>query len=339
MGNPLSPLSAEIFMDNLEQKIKEISVFKNFLFWYRYVDDVFAWFLGTRRQLDVFHKAINKIYKNIEFTIEVESDNSINFSDLSIIKIDNKISFGIFHKPSQTDMVIHNSSMHPYMHKLDAFRSYIHRLLNISLTPENYQKELSFIKQIAVNNGYEAGLKDKMVQNKLLKLALALVYPTSKNNFSQQQFHVLSYIGSASDNIHKHIRFKNHNISFKINNSLGKYIKYNKSTTLKKEKSSVYQLKCGSWDKIYIGQTGRAFKDRINDRSRSYRNGDGKSKYADHILDENHFFDDDFKILHVTNKGVRLNALESLEINKKKLDNVLLNDQLDLNSSPLLNLF
>ena len=147
---------------------------------------------------------------------------------------------------------------------------------------------MSFTEQIAVNN----------------------VYPTSKNNFSQQQIHVLSFIGSASDHIRRHIRFKNHNISFKTNNSLGKYIGDNKSTTLKKEKSGVYQLKCGSCDKIYIGQSGSAFKKRINDHSRSYRNGNGKSKYADHTLDENDFFDDDFRILHVTNKGVRLNTLE-----------------------------
>ena len=54
-----------------------------------------------------------------------------------------------------------------------------------------------------------------MVQNKLLKLALALVYSTSKNNVSHQQFSVLLYIVSASESYsQKHIRFKNHNISF-----------------------------------------------------------------------------------------------------------------------------
>ena len=54
---------------------------------------------------------------------------------------------------------------------------------------------------------------------------------------------------------------------------------------------------------------------------------------------ENHIFDDNFEILHVSNKGLNLNELESLEINKRKFDNILLNDQLDLNSLPLLNLF
>ena len=34
-------------------------------------------------------------------------------------------------------------------------------------------------------------------------------------------------------------------------------------------------------------------------------------------------------------KDSRLNALEMLEINRRKFDNVLLNNQLDINNSPL----
>lgn len=40
MGNPLSPLLAELFMDNLESKIHNHKLSKNFLFWFRYVDDI-----------------------------------------------------------------------------------------------------------------------------------------------------------------------------------------------------------------------------------------------------------------------------------------------------------
>ena len=47
----------------------------------------------------------------------------------------------------------------------------------------------------------------------------------------------------------------------------------------------------------------------------------------------------DFKLLHVQNKGLRLNALESLEINRYKNKNKLSNDQIELNNSPLLNLY
>ena len=58
-----------------------------------------------------------------------------------------------------------------------------------------------------------------------------------------------------------------------------------------------------------------------------------------HLLEEDHIFDENFEILHVSNKGKMLDNLESLEINRRKSLDILLNDQLDLNDSPFLNLF
>ena len=337
MGNPLSPVSAEIFMDDLESKIEKHPLFSRFIFWYRYVDDIFACFLGTSRQLTTFFKHINKLHPNITFTMEREANNSINFLDLTITKIENKLSFSIFHKPTHTDMIIHKNSLHPYTHKLASFHCYIHRLLNIPLSPIDYEKELQIIKQIAVNNGYQPTLIDQMLDKKLYKRALKSVYPVQKK---VQKFFTLTYIGKPSDIIRKHLRFKDINVSFRTCNTLGIHIENNKSQTEKKRKSGVYELQCGTCDKIYIGQTGRSFKERIDEHSRSYRLKNRKSNFANHFLDNpNHIYTDDFKLLHTVDKGLKLNALESLEINKRKFGDVLLNDQVDLNSSPLLNLF
>ena len=74
-----------------------------------------------------------------------------------------------------------------------------------------------------------------------------------------------------------------------------------------------------------LGQTGRSFQKRLKDHLGSFRNENGKSNYANHLLEENHRFNDNFEILHTADKGSRLNA-------------VLLNNQLDINNSPLLNL-
>ena len=55
MGSPLSPLLADIFMDNFESNLlnnKKISLISNIKFWYRYVDDVLCFWCGTDRQLD-----------------------------------------------------------------------------------------------------------------------------------------------------------------------------------------------------------------------------------------------------------------------------------------------
>ena len=69
---------------------------------------------------------------------------------------------------------------------------------------------------------------------------------------------------------------------------------------------------------IYVGQTGRSFEARMSDHERSFIYNDRKSNYSKHILNKNRIFNDDFNILHIATKDAKLNALESLEINKLK---------------------
>ena len=138
--------------------------------------------------------------------------------------------------------------------------------------------------------------------------------------------------------VYKRQTQKHVNIAFRTKSSLGRYIKNNKSKVEKFQKSGVYELSCGSCDKIYIGQSGRSFSKRMYDHNYSLRYQDGKSNYANHLSENDHNFNDNFKILHVWEKGKKLDLLEALEINKRKDLGLLLNNQTDLNSSPLLNL-
>ena len=267
--------------------------------------------------------------------MELQTENSLNYLDLTLTNCNNKIDFNIFHKPTHTDMVIHNSSAHPFPQKLASFRCYIHRLLMIPLKQDDFQKELNFIKQIAVNNGYSEELIDNLLHKKRQKMALQLVFPIQ--NINKKHFSI-SYIGQPSTEIRKFSYFNNLQIAFKTNNSLGTYIRNNKTKTDPSLKSGVYKLQCGSCPKLYIGQTGRTFKDTIQEHRRSFIKEDKISKYSTHIIEEPHTPNFDYTILHVESKGLRLNALESLEINRHKNNSNLLNDQLDLNNSPLLNI-
>lgn len=338
MGNPLSPLLAEIFMNNLEETIHKSDLHNLFLYWYRYVDDILTCFIGTNRQLSKFLNFINNIHPNIKFTIEEEINNSINFLDLQISKINHKHEFSIFHKPSHTDITIHSSSTHPIQHKLAAFHSMVHRLLNIPMSPSNYLSELNIIKQIAVNNGFNPNIIDKLLIRKQFNLTLKSVYPldVTKNN---SKFKCLTYFGPPTEKVSAYLKKLGLNIAYRTNNSLGKILKNNKDKTDQNNKSGVYKLTCGSCPKIYIGQTGRNFKKRISEHKNSYIKNKTDSTYACHLIEEKHLFNDNFNILHVENKGQRLSLLECLEINKNKKTGNLLNDQIEINNSPLLNLF
>ena len=104
-------------------------------------------------------------------------------------------------------------------------------------------------------------------------------------------------------------------------------------------KSGVYKLSCGSCPKVYVGQTGRTFKKRLSEHKHSFVYKKTDSTFANHLLEEQHSFNDKFKIVHVENKSKKLSLLESLEINKLKNSDIMLNDQIETNCSPLLNLF
>lgn len=46
-----------------------------------------------------------------------------------------------------------NNSDHSYNNKIAAFNRYLHRLLNVSLNNDDYNSEVNWIKQVAINSG------------------------------------------------------------------------------------------------------------------------------------------------------------------------------------------
>jgi hypothetical protein len=69
MGSPLSPIMAQIFMDELEKKFLNSALYKPKL-WLRYVDDcLLIWNHGIDK-LHNFLSLANEQHKNIKFTME-----------------------------------------------------------------------------------------------------------------------------------------------------------------------------------------------------------------------------------------------------------------------------
>jgi hypothetical protein len=80
----------------------------------------------------------------------------------------------------------------------------------------------------------------------------------------------------------------------------------------------------------YVGQTGRDFATRFNEHKRAFRLNYNSSKYATHILNNQHSFDqihDTMQILHVQKKGPHLNTAERFFIHKEAASGSHLNDE------------
>jgi hypothetical protein len=70
----------------------------------------------------------NSIYPNIKFTMENEIHNTLNYLDLTITVNHNELTFGIYRKPTNTDLIIHDDSCHPNEHKISAIMYLINRM-------------------------------------------------------------------------------------------------------------------------------------------------------------------------------------------------------------------
>lgn len=334
MGSPLSGILAEIFLNNFENK--HIWATKNryknkIIFFYRYVDDIIILFDGNSRQITLFNNFVNNIHPNLKFTIELEQNNSLNFLDITLTKINNSFSFKIFRKPTATDTTINATSHHPQSHKLAAYNSFVNRLLTVPLNTENFNEEKNILKHIAAANGYSPVIIDNIIRKQLRKKAeqTTLVNNKERNDYVSVEYGT-TFPLTLKNEMKKHGKI----VAFKTNNKLERILNKNKNNSDLGNKTGVYKIACNDCSKFYIGQTGRSFQKRFKEHLPRAVNVQ-KSNFAEHLVNENHGYSDlttNLEALHICNKGRTMTALENFEIYKaaKTRPHDLLNDKCTL---------
>ena len=99
----------------------------------------------------------------------------------------------------------------------------------------------------------------------------------------------------------------------------------------KYEKSGIYQITCPNGNMNYTGQTGRSFNIRFREHLRDFKNGYGKSRFAQHLLENRHALgpmNDIMDTLYFTKKGRLMDAVESFYIFRETKLNSQINDKL-----------
>lgn len=348
MGSPLSPFLSELFLDNLEQTIISKSpLFQEFTIgWFRYVDDILVLFRGTKDQANSLLQFLNEVHPNLKFTVEFSTNDELSFLDLNISIVNNSFSFGIFHKPTTTDSIIPYFSSHPYSHKLAFFHSSFHRLLFTPLNEENFNKELNFIRQIAINNNYPLNLINSIFNKKRqmfhLSQATGLI---SLPKDSTTRFVSIPYFSGLSQKISRLFKPFDIRVSFSVPHNLRSYLVKTKASIPLIQRSGVYKLTC-TCGCAYIGRTYRSFDVRFKEHLRHIKNNqipqdssNAMSAFSSHCVTLSHTLGEDFaSFLHLTDDKLICNFLEELEIRRFHSSQPLLclNEQTHFNSSVLL---
>jgi len=95
MGSPLSPIIADLVMEDLEKSVLD-TINVDIQFYYRYVDDIIM--ALPNNKVDLIVDSFNEQHERLKFTVEFKDDHVINFLDLSIKTINNIIFINGFRK-------------------------------------------------------------------------------------------------------------------------------------------------------------------------------------------------------------------------------------------------
>jgi hypothetical protein len=94
MGASTSASLAETFIQHLEHTI--IYEILQIIDYNRYVDDIPIVYNEHYTNIEITLDEFNRIRPKIKFTIEKETQNRINYLDLTVAKEDNKLTFAIY---------------------------------------------------------------------------------------------------------------------------------------------------------------------------------------------------------------------------------------------------
>ena len=112
MGSPISPLIANIFMEEFE--VKALQSFPNPpSLWLRFVDDTFV--IGREEHSQDLLQHINNQDPHIQFTVEPTIQGSLPFLDtLVAIQPDSTLSTSVYRKPTHTDQYLYWDRQPPH---------------------------------------------------------------------------------------------------------------------------------------------------------------------------------------------------------------------------------
>ena len=305
MGNPLSPVLSNIYMEffevNLLSTIKDVNVI-----WYRYIDDVLClWPINDN--LNNFFNNLNNLVESIKFTFEIEINNILPFLDVLIHRVEcSGFKFSVYRKPTSNNSFIHFYSGHNDIVKRSVFISMFLRALRVC-SPEYFNKEIKTIYEIGNNLKYSECFLD-ICFSKARKS-----FYNINNNIPRKFENVL--VLPYNENLVKIkslLKCLNINLIFSFGNVIKNILIKNSPNSTQ---PCIYKIPCNNCDSFYIGQTSKTLDLRIKQHKYNVRTAQTSSGIFCHHLNFNHCvsWNNSSELLFINDFHIR-NLIESIII-------------------------
>ena len=265
MGSPLSPIVANIYMENFE--VEAIRSAPNPpQFWKRYVDDTFTILQSSKKE--EFLEYLNSIDQKIQFTAEDQrEDGAMPFLDILVSPgRDGSLSTSVYRKPTHTDLYLQWESHHPLSSKYSVIGTLQHRANTICSNTQLLHKEEKHLNQALKRCQYPTWALNK-IKHKMRNPGTKTT-ANRNSNIQQRSYMVVPYYAGLSENIQN------------IGSKFGVQVHCKGGTTIKnllmapkdkdpmlKQSGVIYSYHCDrvDCDEEYIGESSRTFGERFKE--------------------------------------------------------------------------
>ena len=311
MGSPLGSTLANVFLCyHLKIWLQNCpSEFKPVI--YRRVDHTLLLFRSKYR-IEKLRNYLNRQYKNITVTSEIENENSISFLD---IRDNNKFTTSVYRKPTYSGVFTNFQSFIPKSYKYNLPFTLLHRAFKLCSKFELFHQEIDKLKTNFENNLDNVFIKKKVVL-KASKKRLICILPFMGNKSLQLRTRLVN-------SIENNLKFYKLKVIFQSLCKLSSLFRYKDSLKNEIRSDIVYRYTCSKCKFTYYGKKYRHLFTRaaghvgISNLTGKRLKSAKQSAVFDHLLECNCSIEiDRFDVLASDVNKLRLLIKESLLIKR-----------------------
>ena len=261
IGSPLGPSLANAFLCFHEQIwLNDCPEDFKPVYYQRYVDNIFALFRSPDH-LEKFTNYLNSKYKNIKFTYEKESNDSLPFLDILISRSENGFKKSVYHKSTFSGVYSNFNSFIYDQYKIGLIFTLLFRTFSVVSDFSRFHTEVSHLKDILKKNAFPIKLVDNCIKTFLNKKFLHT--PVALAVEKKELFIALPYLGNLSlairtpfqNSINENLPFCKIKVIFKSTTCLSNFFRFKDTVPFNLRPNVVYKFSCGRSNATYYGET------------------------------------------------------------------------------------
>ncbi|XP_055525302.1 uncharacterized protein LOC129718508 [Wyeomyia smithii] len=271
MGNPLSPIIADLVMETLLDTVTQSLNFKP-PFIKKYVDDLLL--AIPESQIGHVLETFNSYNEHIQFTYEMENNKRLPFLDMTLIRQENqKIQTEWYMKPISSGRFLDYNSFHPLHQKINMAKNFIRRVDKLSTHLQDADKARIIHQQLSLNN-YPKSLRNRLINRRQENI---ITLQESSDENLKYTYRSIPYIPYLSNRIDKHLKneYKNIRLAHRNIKTVGQLLPKVKDPVPQEHQNNViYKIPCKNCDACYVGMTTNMLKTRISGHRTYYNTWD-----------------------------------------------------------------